>query len=213
MIDTILFDLDETLYPHQNGIMQEIRRLILSFVQSRLGLTPEDAEALRLKYLRTYGTTMRGLQIHHNIDAEDYLDYVHNIPLHVYIQPNPELDAALATIPHRKMVFTNASREHAARVLSVLGVAEHFSRIVDIRDMGFRSKPQPDAYTRVCSLLQVHPQQCMLVEDNLRNLQPAKAIGMVTVLVSQNSEDLNRVADYVLPRIEDIATLPVLLSP
>lgn len=204
MITTLLFDLDDTLYPPGSGIMTQIRDRILRYIQDRLGLSAEDADVLRRNYLHRYGTTMRGLQMNHAIDAEDYLHYVHDFPLHTYLEANPRLDAALQAIPHEKVVFTNASREHAERVLAVLGIAAHFSAIVDVRDMEYESKPQPGAYRRVCDLLNVPPESCLLIEDNVRNLLPARALGMVTVLVNHDGSAPTGGIDYVIQRIEQI---------
>lgn len=207
MIHTILFDLDETLYPPEAGIMPEIRKLMLQYLGTRFALSQEEAEALRRRYFQTYGTTMRGLQINQQIDPDEFLHYVHSIPLEEYLRPNPQLDTVLATIPQDKVVFTNASREHAERVLDLLGIRRHFSRIVDVRDLGYESKPQPSAYERICELLALRPDECMIVEDNTRNLRPAKELGMITVLVQNDSAEPVNGVDYVLHRIEDIGDL------
>jgi putative hydrolase of the HAD superfamily len=202
VIRTILFDLDDTLYPRRSGIMDQIRTLMLRYLRTRLGLTAEEADALRRHYFQTYGTTMRGLQVNHRIDADEFLGYVHDIPLHEYLAPNPRLDAVLASIPQEKVVFTNASREHAEGVLATLGIRRHFVQIVDVRDLDYESKPQPDAYRRICLLLGVQPEECVLVEDNVRNLRPARALGMVTVLV--DSEGEHDGVDYAIQRVEEI---------
>lgn len=204
MITTLLFDLDDTLYPSGSGIMTEIRARILEYMQTRLFLSAEDADVLRRDYLSRYGTTMRGLQINHAIDAEDYLRFVHDFSLHAHLKANPRLDAALRAISLDKVVFTNASREHAERVLTILGIAARFSKIVDVRDMEFESKPQPGAYQRICDLLGVLPQNCLLIEDSVRNLLPAKALGMVTVLVNHKGSAAIGSADYVIPNVEQI---------
>jgi len=204
-IQTILFDLDDTLYPRSAGVLGQVRELILRYMRTRLSLAPDEAEALRRHYLQAYGTTMRGLQIHHQIDADEFLEYVHDIPLDNYLQPNPALDRALASLPQRKVVFTNASREHAERVLDTLGVRRHFDQIVDVRDVDFESKPQANAYRRICRLLDLRPEECILVEDNVRNLRPAKELGMTTVLVGEEGEADGAVVDYTIPRIEEIA--------
>ena len=207
MIHTILFDLDDTLYPRNAGIMGEIRRLIHGFIRTRLDLPDEEADALRERYLRAYGTTMRGLQVNHQIDPEEYLHHVHEIPLSRYLQPNPDLDTALDTISQDKVIFTNASREHAERVLDVLGIRQHFSRIVDVRDMAFVSKPQPSAYARICEMLGIEPETCMLVEDRVRNLCPAKDLGMSTVLVGDGSQSQHQCVDHAIERIEQIGSV------
>ncbi len=207
MIRTILFDLDETLYPRQAGVMEQIGILMLRYLRTRLNLSPAEADALRRHYFQTYGTTMRGLQINHQIDADEFLHYVHDIPLHEYLQPNPSLDAVLASIPQEKVVFTNASREHAERVLHLLGIRRHFGQIVDVRDLGYESKPQPAAYRRICTLLDVRPEECLIVEDNVRNLRPAKALGMVTVLIQYDGDNPGDGVDYAIQQIEEIGTV------
>jgi putative hydrolase of the HAD superfamily len=213
MIRIILFDLDETLYPPHAGIMGQIRDLILEYIRTRLELPAEEADALRRHYLQAYGTTMRGLQVNHQIDPDEYLHYVHNIPLQEYLQANRELDVVLASLPQEKVVFTNASREHAERVLDLLGVRRHFARIVDVRDMEYESKPQPAAYQRICDLLGVRPEECLIVEDNVRNLQPAKALGMTTVLVRDGHAGPVEGVDYALNRIEEIGGLRGQIDP
>jgi putative hydrolase of the HAD superfamily len=211
MIHTILFDLDDTLYSSEAGIMNEIRKRILEFTMSRLNLPQAEADALRRRYFVEHGTTMRGLQMHHQIDADDYLHFVHDIPIDEHLKPNPALDSVLASIEQDKVIFTNASREHAEQVLTALGIRHHFSQIVDVRDMAYESKPQPSAYQRICDLLGVVPEECMLVEDNVRNIRPAKALGMTTVLVldGQATPDLedDESVDFVLRRVEEIGEL------
>jgi putative hydrolase of the HAD superfamily len=204
MIRILLFDLDDTLYPRQAGVMDQIRVLMLHYLQTRLHLSPDEANELRQHYFQTYGTTMRGLQIHHHIDPEEYLRSVHDIPLREYLQPNPELDGVLASISQQKIIFTNASREHAEQVLHLLGIRRHFCRIIDIRDLDYESKPEPSAYERVCQLLGARPEDCLIVEDSVRNLGPAKALGMTTVLVQDGGEAVSDGVDHVITRIEDI---------
>ena len=208
MIRCILFDLDDTLYPCHAGVMDQIRDRMLVYLRSRLNLSSDEADALRRYYFQTFGTTMRGLQINYQIDTEEYLDYVHNIPLHEYLTANARLDAVLASIPETKVVFTNSSREHATRVLDRLGITRHFDRIIDVRDVGYESKPQPAAYLLACDLLGVLPEECVMVDDNNRNLRPAKALGMTTVLVldgnAPSSENADGSADHVISCIEEI---------
>jgi len=202
MTQTILFDLDDTLYPRQTGVMRQIGRRMVDYIRAEFHLSEDEALALRRNYFLAYGTTMRGLQINHQIDPNHFLDYVHDIPLEEFLSPNPRLDAVLSALPQRKVIFTNASREHAAAVLAVLGIDRHFERIIDIRDMDYQSKPHPAAYQRICELLAVRPEDCILVEDNLRNIEPARRLGMTTVLVGDGPAD--GAVDYVISTIEEI---------
>ncbi len=207
----ILFDLDETIYPSQSGLMAEIGELMGRYMEERLGMPPTEVLALREHYYRTYGTTMRGLQIHHGLDPEDYLAYVHNVPLEDYIGPNDELDRVLDQIEIEKIVFTNATKEHAWRVLKILSVERHFSRVIDVRDLGYVSKPDPEAYQRVLEILGVEGNECLIVDDNVRNLAPAKGLGMITVLVSNKNaaprQAQSKDVDFVIDEVAEIGEI------
>ena len=204
----LFFDLDETLYPSRSGLMAGMGKLMSRFMEERLDMPPSEVPTLREHYYHVYGTTMRGLQIHHGIDPEDYLAYVHDIPLEDYIGPNDELDRALAEIETKKVIFTNASAEHARRVLAILGIERHFSRIIDVRALSYISKPFPEAYQRALEILGAEGHECLLVDDRIRNLAPAKELGMTTVLVSedatgpQQNPSLN--ADFIIGEAAEI---------
>jgi putative hydrolase of the HAD superfamily len=184
MYKFIIFDLDDTLYPRDNGLMGEVGRRIQVWVSEHLGLSWEDATVLRRKYYRQYGTTLGGLIKEHDVDAHDYLVFVHDIPLEEYIGPNPALDRMLAKIPLRCVVYTNATAGYARRVLGMLGVDEHFEQVIGIEDVGLLNKPYRVAYERVLNRLDAWGPECIMVEDSARNLRPAKALGMTTVLVN-----------------------------
>jgi putative hydrolase of the HAD superfamily len=183
MYKHIIFDLDDTLYPRGNGLMGEVGRRIQLWLCENMDLEWEEAIVLRRKYFERYGTTLGGLIEEHDIDAHDYLVYVHDIPLEEYVGPNPALDGMLAKIPLRRAVYTNATAEYAWRVLKVLGVSEHFEDVIGIEDVGLLNKPYQAAYERVLVRLDAWGPECIMVEDSARNLNPAKSLGMTTVLV------------------------------
>lgn len=189
MLRFLVFDLDDTLYPPGTGLFHEVGRRIHTFLQEKLGLSLEEARRLRRLYYEQYGTTLRGLQIHHHIAPDEYLTYVHDVDVAAYLQPNPQMDAVLATLPQEKVIFTNATAEYARRVLKVLGLGRHFARIFDIYALHFHCKPNPEAYHILLAGLPAQGPECLLIEDNLRNLQAGKAAGMRTFLV--HSDEAN----------------------
>jgi putative hydrolase of the HAD superfamily len=189
MIKYILFDLDDTLYSKETGVMAAIGERIHQYIQEKVSLDPVGARALRHHYLQTYGTTLKGLQVHYNVDTEEYLAYVHDVPLGDYLQPDEALNRALAEIQAQKVVFTNATTEHAHRVLRFLSIEHHFDYIVDLRAMSYQNKPRPEAYRCILDILGAKPEECLMVEDSVRNLKPAKELGMVTVLVNGSGGD------------------------
>ena len=203
-IDLILFDLDNTLYPHDLGLWRLIAARIRAYVGRALDLPPEEAAIVQKRYWLEYGTTIAGLIQEHGVDPGPYLADVHDVGVGDHLQPNPTLDAILTALPHRKAIFTNATAIHAHNVLTALGVLEHFELLVGLDEVGYVSKPNPLAYERCLSLLGVSAERCLFIEDSPVNLVPAEAMGMKTVLVGQTDQNH---ADYTIDRIEDIAQI------
>lgn len=206
-IRNVLFDLDETIYPKDTGLMDLISQRISDYMVLRLGMDSRTVNQLRRRYYEEYGTTSRGLYLHHNLDSEDYFRFVHDVPVEEFLKPNGRLDEMLAALKTQKAIFTNATGDHARRVLRALGIGRHFQRIIDIQDLEHIPKPDIRAYRKALKLLDARPEECVLVEDRVRNLRPGKELGMTTVLIGdQHTADG---ADFVL---EDIAHLGELVK-
>ncbi len=201
----VLFDLDETVYAKDNGLMDLVSERISDYMRSHLGMDSKTVEELRLKYYKEYGTTGRGLYLHYNLDVEDYFSFVHDVPVEKLLKPDRRLDQMLATLDAEKVIFTNATADHARRVLQALGIEAHFQRIIDIRDLDYVAKPDIRAYHKAMKLLDARPEECMLVEDRLLNLKPGKELGMTTVLIG-NQHDGDG-ADFIVEDITEVGEL------
>lgn len=180
---TLFFDLDDTLYPHTAGLWEAIRQKMDLYMQEKLGLAFEAVAPLRAHFLETYGTTLRGLQNHYHIDAQEFLAYVHDLPLENYLKPNPALRQVLLSLPQQRWVFTNADKNHANRVLTATGLTHCFNGIVDVNALNFIPKPDPQAYLRALELAQADVRRSVIFDDAARNLRPAVQLGFTTVLV------------------------------
>lgn len=196
-------DLDETLYPKNNGVWEAISEKINSYLITKLELSLDQAIALRQKYYKAYGTTLQGLQKFHAIDAAEYLEYVHDVPIEELLLPSPKLRSVLRSIMIRKIIFTNASRSHAERVLQRLNLSDLFNQIIDIRALNFVNKPHPQAYQRALKLSgDPNPLRCVLIDDQLQNLIPAKALGMTTILIGEGN---SHKVDHTVASIEEMS--------
>ncbi len=186
----LLFDLDETIYPPSNGLWMAISVRMAEYMTRQLGIAPEDVHNVRRHYFETYGTTLRGLQIHRQIDTEEFLEYVHNIPLEDVLLPDPELRPLLLSLPQPKWICTNADDNHARRVLHHLGVLDCFEGIVDIQKTGFSPKPSSAYFKQALKIIGgSKPEYCVFFDDLPRNLAPARAMGIITVLVNPNNHN------------------------
>ncbi len=181
-IDTWVFDLDNTLYPHHVNLFRQVDERICDFVANYLDVSKDEAFRIQKDYYLRYGTTMRGMMTEHGVNADDYLAFVHKID-HSPLEPNPAMGAAIERLPGRKLILTNGSCDHAGNVLERLGIAKQFEAVFDIVAAELEPKPLPQTYRRFLDLHTVDPTRAAMFEDLARNLVVPHQLGMTTVLV------------------------------
>jgi putative hydrolase of the HAD superfamily len=182
MIDTWVFDLDNTLYPHHFNLWQQVDARIRNYIVDFLNISHDEAFRLQKDYYRRYGTTLRGLMEEHGLEPDQFLEIVHQID-HSPLIPNPALGAAIAKLPGRKLILTNGTRAHAEAVVSRLEIGQHFEDVFDIKAAELEPKPRPVVYERFLKRHNVDPARAAIFEDLARNLEVPHALGMITVLV------------------------------
>lgn len=182
---TFIFDLDNTLYPESLNVFGLIDRRINAFMRDRLGIPDSEVDSLRRHYWKLYGVTLQGLMIHYDVDPEDFLDYVHDVDLKHILKPSRRLRSALQKISSSKVIFTNGSTGHAHNVLSALGISDIFEEIFDVRIASFIPKPFPEPYHKILSIMDIHPRDCVMIDDIPDNLKTAKDLGMKTILIGR----------------------------
>src|ERR1700757_2877579 len=181
-IDTWVFDLDNTLYPHHVNLWQQVDARIGEFVCNWLNVSPAEARKIQKDYYLRFGTTMRGMMTLHGVRADDYLAYVHKID-HSPLEPNPAMGAAITKMSGRKLILTNGSAGQAGKVLERLGLSSHFEAVFDIIAADLEPKPAPQTYRKFLDLHRVDPARSAMFEDLARNLAVPHQLGMTTVLV------------------------------
>ena len=181
-VETWVFDLDNTLYPHHLNLWQQVDARIRDYIADFLKVTHEEAFRLQKDYYRRYGTSMRGLMIEHGMSPDAFLEYVHEID-HSPLKPNPALGAAIEALPGRKLILTNGTRKHADAVMRRLAIDAHFEDVFDIVAAELEPKPSPQTYARFLERHGVEPTRAAMFEDLARNLDVPHRLGMTTVLV------------------------------
>lgn len=181
-VETWVFDLDNTLYPHHLNLWQQVDERIRDYISRLLNLSQTEAFRMQKDYYKRYGTTLRGLMLEHGLQPDDFLDFVHEID-HSPLGPNPQLGAAIGELPGRKLILTNGTRKHADVVMKRLAIHEHFDDVFDIIAAELEPKPSPGTYDRFLARHGVDPKRAAMFEDLARNLSTPHALGMTTVLV------------------------------
>ena len=180
-----IFDLDNTLYSPEEEIFSQIDERMTKFITDKFKVDNKEAFNIQKKYFLEYGTTLSGLMKKNNIDSDEFLEFVHDIDLDI-LKPDKKLNKIISNLPGKKFIFTNGSKKHAQNVLRKLEMNAIFDDIYDIKDSNFIPKPNMEAYTTFINKMGIDVNKSIMFEDIARNLQPAKELGIISVLIQRD---------------------------
>ncbi|KAH9701325.1 Catalytic/ hydrolase [Citrus sinensis] len=152
--DCLLFDLDDTIYPLTSGLSKEVTKNIQEYMLQKLCIEEAKVPELCVSLYKFYGTTLAGLRVctlasstfvylrykAPNLALSMFYSYVHGRLPYMMLKPDPVLRNLLLSLPIRKVIFTNADKTHAARVLSRLGLEDCFERIISFETLNSTDK-------------------------------------------------------------------------
>ena len=180
-----IFDLDNTLYSGQTKVFEQVDKKMSAFIAEKLNINIQEAKKIQKEYFHKYNTTLSGMIKHHKIDANEFLEFVHDVNLD-FLEKNKELEKEIARISGKKIIFTNGSKAHAENVTKKIGINKLFDGVFDIVDADFMPKPSMESYKKVIQKYKIEPQYCIFIEDIARNLKPAHELGMKTVWIKND---------------------------
>jgi putative hydrolase of the HAD superfamily len=186
-IQNWVFDLDNTLYRADAEFFSQIDKKITQFISRYLALQPDKARLVQKEFLAEYGTSLSGMMAVHGMDPAQFLDYVHDVDLHM-LDPDPQLREYIKALPGRKFIFTNGSKGHARNVAGHLNLFDLFDGHFGIEDVDYVPKPKRSSYIKFCDVFDIDPETAIFFEDNIRNLEAPKYMGMRTVLVTSDED-------------------------
>ena len=200
-----IFDLDNCLYPHSSQLFELIDQRMTAYIERLLGVDPIEARRVQKMHFHGSGTTLAGLMKHHAVDPHHFMGDVHDVPLD-RLARDDRLVAALARLPGRKFIHTNGNADYAWKVLDRLGLAAEVDHLHDIFAADLTPKPELHGYRKLLDQFGIDPGRALMVEDMVRNLAPAKSLGMTTVWVDNGSERGNHGYDETIVdhRITDV---------
>ena len=202
------FDLDNTLHDAQAHIFPSMNAQIAQYLMRRFNIGEADANAMRRGFWEKYGTTMEGLARHHGTNPAEFLRATHQFPeLADMVVHENAVRHALARLPGRKIIYSNAPRHYVDQVVRTLGVARYFDAVYSIENTRYLGKPSVAGFRTLLRKHHLDPARCALVDDMLENLRTAKRLGMATVWVSREKKSV----PYVDLRIASVTQLPGLV--
>jgi putative hydrolase of the HAD superfamily len=208
-VETFVFDLDNTLYPQDSDLWPKIDNQITHFIQDLYGVDGQSARGIQKHFYQKYGTSLKGLMQEEGVDPAAFLEFAHAID-RSSLAADPDLGAAIAKLPGRKLVYTNGSTGHARATTKQLGIEQLFDGFFDIADSGYSPKPERESYDRFFKRFNVDPAKAAFFEDLEKNLLIPHQLGMRTILIvaragqHDHREPWERVANA--PRHVDFVT-------
>ena len=189
-----IFDLDNTLYSGNTKVFEQVDKKMTEYISKKLKVDKEEAKKIQKKYFHEYNTTLNGMVKNHKINANEFLEFVHDINID-FLQKDPSLAKEIEKLEGIKIIFTNGSRKHALNVTKRLGIDQLFDDIFDIVDCDFIPKPLMEPYKKLVKKHKIDPKLCVLVEDIARNLKPAYEMGMKTVWIENEEPWASKFSD------------------
>ena len=180
-----LFDLDNTLYSGDTKVFDQVDKKMSKFISEKLKVSLEEAKKIQKNYFHEYNTTLNGMIKNHDIDANEFLEFVHDVDLE-FLKKNEPLKIEIEKLKGKKIIFTNGSKAHASNVTSRIGIEQLFDGVFDIVDSDFYPKPSIEPYKKIIENYKIVPEYCIFFEDIARNLKPAYELGMKTVWIENN---------------------------
>ena len=180
-----LFDLDNTLYSGDTKVFDQVDKKMSKFISEKLNVSFEEAKKIQKNYFHEYNTTLNGMIKNYDIDANEFLEFVHDVDLE-FLKEDEPLKTEIEKLKGKKIIFTNGSRAHASNVTSRIGIEQLFDGVFDIVDSDFYPKPSIEPYKKIIENYKIVPDYCIFFEDIARNLKPAYELGMKTVWIENN---------------------------
>jgi len=199
-VETWVFDLDNTLYPPEMSLFDQVNARMTSYVMDALGIDAEAADTLRHSYWKAHGTTLAGLMDNHGLDPDPYLEAVHDIDFSVLVA-DPDLAERIDALPGRKIIYTNGTAPYARQVIKARGLEGLFDAIYGVEHAWYRPKPEVRAFEAVFRQDGLSPERAAMFEDDTRNLRVPHAMGLRTVHVAPAPDP----ADHVHFHTDDLA--------
>ena len=189
-----IFDLDNTLYSGKTKVFEQVDKKMSKYISNKLNVTIEEAKKIQKNYFHEYNTTLNGMIKNHKINADEFLEFVHDIDID-FLKKDLKLNEELKKLDGKKIIFTNGSRKHALNVTRRIGIDHHFDDIFDIVDSNFVPKPAIEPYKKLVEKHKIDPKLCVFVEDIARNLKPAYEMGMKTVWIKNDEPWASKFSD------------------
>jgi len=196
-----IFDLDNTMYDINLGLFKKISNRITDFIMSKYSLDIDQAKKIQKEYYLKYGLTLRGLIVEKKLEPEEFLDYVHDVE-HPELEKNDQLISKIRLLEGKKIIFTNATSNHAKKILKILELEHDFDQIIDIKDLEYIPKPDKRSYKKLLECLNLNKEnldKTIFFEDTVKNLIPAKELGITTVWMknSINEKDFIKNCNFI----------------
>jgi putative hydrolase of the HAD superfamily len=189
-----IFDLDNTLYSGKTKVFEQVDKKMSKYISNKLNVTIEEAKKIQKNYFYKYNTTLNGMIKNHKIDANEFLEYVHDIDID-FLKKDLKLGKELKKLEGKKIIFTNGSRKHAENVTKKIGIDQYFDDTFDIVDSEFVPKPAIEPYIKLIKKHKIDPKLCVFVEDIARNLKPAYEMGMKTIWIENDEPWASKFSD------------------
>lgn len=208
MIKAILFDLDGTIINTNELILTSFDYVL----NKKYGLKVSKKEIVK-----TFGEPLKAsLDFYLKDKSKEgyqlYMEFSHKMQ-DTYIQGYEHVEEglkALLSSGYKLAIVTSKRRERALSGLNAFNLTKYFKVIVTPEDT-LKHKPNGEPVLKACELLEIQPDEAIMVGDSHNDILSGKNAGAKTCLVSYTALELQEVLksepDFVVDTIEEIVDI------
>lgn len=184
--NTLILDLDNTIYPKSWGVMESITERMIKFIHLKSKKENFNASVLIEGYRKSFNSIAMGFYKDFKSDFDDFLNYSHDLDLNSFILPGHLKHLLNSSNFDKKFIFSSAPRNHIYNILNKFELLDEMDGIISIEDVNYNYKPSKIAFEMFYKKTGVDPFNSVFIDDCRNNIEMAKTFGSYTVHISEN---------------------------
>ncbi|HEY5152624.1 MAG TPA: HAD family hydrolase [Candidatus Saccharimonadales bacterium] len=214
-IKAIFFDTSDTLYSNESLEAAYPQKLVELLATARQISQDEAKALLKVTAKKLDGTVKHVTKVRTMAELGFSRAQAHEafckVNPHEFLSPDKELNAIMLELSkkYKLGIISNLKRSHMLEVLDALGLSAELFPLLVTEDIVKEIKPDHEPFLKAIELSGYAANECLYVGDSpTKDMQPAKEVGMITVLVGNNiAEEQAQYIDAIIPDAKKVTDL------
>jgi len=202
----VIFDMDGVITDSESLLETEFPKLCAEYGYTLTNKHIQDTLGTTMEFGKQYFAKEFGEQFPYELICQKFFDRLIAMAYRGEMQLKPGVLQLLEYLRknHFPIALASSNTKHCVMsYLDAFHIKEYFSSILSGDDVD-KGKPDPSLFINSAKNLNVHPDECIVIEDSLNGLRAAKAANMTSVFVPDLMPYSNLIAPFADYHFENI---------